>query len=201
LPLGFIWWLGWWEDAGFVTTTENAMALTVPLVVMVLPLIFFGTVAVEARIAVFFLLAFFLTGLAEEALSRGLLFRAFLPRGKWQAVLIPSVLFGLGHITQFLSGEMALRDNLVQIANALIFGILYGAVRLRVNNIWPLIVLHALGDIFAGLAGFFGPTAIYGMADVPAVFYGISWALKLGTAIYLVVSKPAAATIEGQAVG
>jgi membrane protease YdiL (CAAX protease family) len=35
--------------------------------------------------------AFFLTALGEEALSRGLLIRALLPRGKWEAVLILAI--------------------------------------------------------------------------------------------------------------
>jgi hypothetical protein len=96
---------------------------------------------------------------------------------------------------------MSLGDNLVQIANATMFGILYGAVRLRVNNIWPLIIIHMLGDLFAGLAGVFGVPDALPLGDVPATFWAIWWVLKLIPAIYLMLRTPATATIDGQAVG
>jgi membrane protease YdiL (CAAX protease family) len=200
IPLGFIGWLGWWEDAGFVTTTQNVLALTVPVIGIFFPLIYFGTVENGPQIVIFFIAAFFLTGLSEEALSRGLFVRVFLPHGRWQAVLIPAVLFGVGHIAQSLGPEMALQDNLVQIANALISGILVGAVRLRVNNIWPLIILHTLEDLFFGLSGFAGPNAIYGLADIPLSFFLILWVLSLGAAVYI-MNRPLAATIDGKPVG
>jgi membrane protease YdiL (CAAX protease family) len=201
IPFILIWWLGWWQDAGFVKTTQNAPAVAFPLIVALFTLAWFGTVPLENSLVIRLMVAFFLTGLGEEALSRGLLLRALLPRGKWQAVLIPSVLFGVSHITQFVFLGMSLGDNLVQIANATMFGILYGAVRLRVNNIWPLIIIHMLGDLFAGLAGVFGVPDALPLGDVPATFWAIWWVLKLIPAIYLMLRTPATATIDGQAVG
>jgi hypothetical protein len=201
LPLILIGWLGWWQDAGFVKTTQNAPAIAFPLIVALLLLAWFGTVALENRIVIRLLVAYFLTALGEEALSRGLLLRALLPRGKWEAVLIPSVLFGVSHITQSVFLGMPLGDNLLQIVDATLFGILYGAVRLRVNNIWPLIVLHMLGNTFAGLAGVFGVPDAIGFGGVPAAFWIIRWALELIPAAYLMLRKPATATIDGQAVG
>jgi membrane protease YdiL (CAAX protease family) len=111
------------------------------------------------------------------------------------------VLFGVSHITQFLFLGMSLGDNLVQIANATMTGILYAAVRLRVNNIWPLIIIHMLGDLFASVAGIFGIPNALPLGDVPAAFWIIRWSLELIPAIYLVLRKPATATIDGQAVG
>jgi membrane protease YdiL (CAAX protease family) len=106
----------------------------------------------------------------------------------------------VGHIVQFLGSHMALQDNLVQIAHALIGGILVGAVRLRVNNIWPLIILHTLEDLFFGLSGFAGPNAIYGLADIPVSFFLILWTLSLVATVYI-MNKPLAATVDGQPVG
>jgi hypothetical protein len=37
IPLILIGWLGWWQDAGFVTTTQHVPALIVPLIVALLP--------------------------------------------------------------------------------------------------------------------------------------------------------------------
>lgn len=200
VPLGLIWRLGWWEDAGFVSTTYNTSAMAIPVIGMLFSLMWYGVVTNEARIVPYYLLVVFLVGLGEDALSRGLFVRAFLPQGKWQAVLIPSFLFAISHITQFLGNDMPLQDNLAQMANALIFGILYGAVRLRINNIWPLVITHALNDFFYGIAGFGGPNAIRTLGEIPLSFYLILWPLSLAASVYF-MNKSLAATIDGKPVG
>jgi len=200
IPLGLIWWMGWWQDAGFVKTTQNAPAVAFPLIVALFILVWFGTIPLENMIVARLIVAFFLTGLGEEALSRGLLVRALLPRSKWEAVLIPAVLFGVSHITQSVFLGMPIGDNLVQIANATFGGILYGAVRVRINNIWPLIVIHMLGDLFSGLSGVFGVPDALGLGGVPVAFWAIRWALELIPAIYIMLRLPATATIDGKPV-
>ncbi len=199
IPLGFIHWLGWWEDAGFVAATQNVLALTVPFLLIFVFLPFFGTVTVEPRISLFITLIFFLTALGEEALSRGLLVRLFLPQGKWPAVLIPAILFGVAHVTQLVQG-MEIGANLLQVCNAIIFGVLYGAVRLRVNNIWPLIAIHMLFDLFAAISGVFGPAAVHTLSDIPALMWALVWVPSVATAIYL-MRKPVTATIDGVPAG
>lgn len=201
IPLILIGWMWWWQDAGFVRTTQNVPAIVFPLIVALFTLAWFGTVSLENSLVIRLLVAYFLTALGEEALSRGLLLRALLTRDKWQAVLIPAVLFGVSHITQFVFLGMPLGDNLVQITDATLFGVLYGAVRLRVNNIWPLIVLHMLGNSFTGFAGMFGVPGAIGLAGVPATFWIVRWALELIPAVYLMLRTSATATIDGQAVG
>jgi len=198
VSLYFIWWLGWWEDSGLVSTTKNVYALAVPLILMFFPLVFYGTVTLEAQRANYLLLAVLLTGISEEAIFRGLFVRAFLPHGKWQALLIPAVFFAAAHFTQSLGGLMTLQDNLVQITDALIFGILYGAVRLRINNIWPLIIIHALGDLFWVTAGLLD--GVFQMSDIPLWHYLIVWVPSIVAAVYL-MNKPIAATIDGKSVG
>jgi membrane protease YdiL (CAAX protease family) len=200
LPLVLIGWLGWWQDAGFVNSTQNASTLVVPLALMLLVLAWFGTVTSSGDAVIRLYLIFFLTGLGEEAMSRGLLLRALLPRGKWYAVLIPSVLFGVSHITQSLFLGMPFSDNMLQIVNAVMFGILYAGVRLRINNIWPLIIIHMLYDTFYGLTGMFGVPNATGFSGIPAAYFAITWMLALIPGIYFVM-RPAAATIDGKAVG
>ena len=56
VPLGFIWRLGWWKDAGFVSTTYNTYALAIPVIITLFSLMWFGTVANEARIVPYYLL-------------------------------------------------------------------------------------------------------------------------------------------------
>lgn len=200
LPLIFIGWLGWWQDAGFVNTTQNTSALLVPLLIALFILAWFGTAELPGGIVTRLYLAFFLTALSEEALSRGLLLRALLPHGKWQAVLIPSVLFGLGHITQFLFLDMPFDENLLQMVNAMMIGFLYAGVRLQVNNIWPIIIIHMLMDTFSGISGLFGVPNAMGLGGIPPSFFAVTWTLELIAGIYFVL-RPATATIDGKAFG
>ncbi len=190
-PLVFIWWLHWWEDTGFVTATQNVQVLWFPLVLMILPIAVFGAVALEVGMMRFFLVILLLTGLSEEALSRGLLLRALLPLGKWYAVLVPSVLFGLGHITQFLFLGMPLSDNLMQIAASMTFGMMYAALRLRIGSIWPLIILHMFVDVFYVLGGVAGPGAL----DIPVTFSIVLGVLQVAYAIYI-LRKPSVVSIS-----
>lgn len=69
------------------------------------------------------------------------------------------------------------------------------------NNIWPLIILHTLGDLFSGVSGVFGVPGAIGLAGVPATFWIVRWALELIPAIYLMLRTSSTATIDGRAVG
>jgi len=198
VPLVFIWRIGWWEDGGFVSTTQNAYVLTVPLFLMFFALVLRGTVDLETQRVNLLLVAVLLTGLSEEAIFRGLFMRAFLPRGKWQALLIPAVLFGAAHLVQSLGGLMTLKDNLLQITEAVTFGLLYGAVRLRINNIWPLIIIHAVEDLFFVTSGLLD--GVYVMTDIPMVYFLVKFGTSIIAAIYI-MRKPLAATIDGKPIG
>jgi len=198
VSLIFIWRIGWWKDAGLVNTTQNMYALAVPLILTFFPLIFYGTVKMELQRVNIFLLAVLFTGVSEEVVFRGLFIRAFLPHGKLKAVLIPAVLFGAVHIVQSLGGNLSLGDNLVQIANSFFYGLMFGAVRLRVNNVWPLIILHTVHDLFWVTTGL--PDGVITLAEIPLSEYLIEWIPSVVTAVYL-MRKPIAATINGVPVG
>jgi len=198
VSLIFIWRIGWLEDVGFVNKTQNVYALTVPLILTFFPLVFFGTTAMEPTRTSIFLLAVLFTGISEEAVFRGLFIRAFLPHGKWRAVLIPAVIFALAHIVQSLGGGMSLAENLTQIANAFFYGVMLGAVRLRVNNIWPLIILHTLIDMLWVTTGL--PDGVITMDQIPLSVYLVEWIPSIVAALYL-MRKPIAATINGVPVG
>jgi len=199
VPLIFIWRIGWWEDAGLVNTTQNVYALSVPFILACSPLMFFGTHTEGPQRATLILVAVFLTGLSEEAVYRGLFMRAFLPHGKLKAVLLSTVLFAAAHSVQSLGGGISsVEENLAQILQAFIFGLMYGAARLRVNNIWPLIILHALWDLFWTISGLTDGVRI--LSDIPLAFYLVVWGASIITAIYF-VRKPVVTTIDGKPVG
>lgn len=200
IPLGIIWRLGWWEDAGFVGAIQNPSALLVPVLMMPFPIVLFGTIGIEASVTLYWLVAVFLTGLSEETLSRGLFIRVFLPHGKWKAVLYPALLFGLSHLSSLFGSGMDITANLYQIILATMTAILVAAVRLRTNNIWPLIITHTLFDLFFVLAGLAGTNATRTLADVPLPAYVALWVVEIATAVYL-MSKPVVATIDGKPVG
>jgi membrane protease YdiL (CAAX protease family) len=78
--------------------------------------------------------------------------RILQPKGVWTAVLLSSLLFGLAHSTNLFirfSGNPVI--VVLQIIGAFTFGIGMAALRLRTNTIWPLILLHAFGDLFLHL--------------------------------------------------
>jgi len=199
VPLIFIWQIGWWEDAGFVNTTQNVYALSVPFILACSPLMFFGTHAEGPQRSTLILVAVFLTGLSEEAVYRGLFMRAFLPHSKLQAILFSTVLFAAAHSVQSLGGGISsVKDNVAQILQAFVFGLMYAPARLRVNNIWPLIILHALWDLFWTISGLTDGVRI--LSDIPLAFYLVVWGASIITAIYL-ARKPVVATIDGKPVG
>ena len=195
LPLVLIWRLGWWRSSGFTTTTLNNHLLWIPLLAMLLPLIAYGTVATENRLIVYFLVAMFLTAVGEEALSRGLLLRALLPLGKWIAVLLPAFLFAIGHITQFLFVGMPLSLNLLQIVHNFFFGAMYGAARLRVGSLWPLVIIHTFNNVFYIMAGITGPNAIN---EPPIPIMIAFWIIEI---VYVVVilRKPSVVALSEEA--
>jgi membrane protease YdiL (CAAX protease family) len=199
IPLGIIWRLGWWKDAGFVGITQNAYALAVPVLMTPFAVMLFGTVENGSAVVIFYVVAFFLTGLGEEALSRGLFVRVFLPHGKWQAVIYPALLFGFSHVSQVFGSGMGLSEILVIITNGIAFAILYGAVRLRINNIWPLIMIHTIWDLFFVLSGVAGPNAVRGLDDIPLPAFLVLWVVEIVSTVYL-MNKPISATIDGKPV-
>lgn len=192
LALGLIWWLGWWRKAGFTTTAYNVPDLWVPLLLIFAPMMVFGTIVNEPRVMIIILVLMFFTALGEEALSRGVFVQALLPLGKWYVVLVPSVLFGLGHISQFLFLGMPLAVNLLQITYNIAYGMMYAALRLRVGSLWPLIMLHMVGNTLAVVAGIFGPNAIH---EAPIGVLAVIGVVEIAYTIYL-LRKPLVVTIS-----
>ena len=90
--------------------------------------------------------AYAATAVFEEGMWRGVMLGLLRPTGVWRAVLISSLLFGLGHL-----GNTALRGIsfliVLQAFGAAIQGIGFAALRLRTNTIWPLIIIHGLHDL------------------------------------------------------
>ncbi len=139
-------------------------------------------------------LLFFLVGVAEEVLTRGILFRLLEQGlGTWAALGLSAVLFGLGH-----RGNPGATTQ-SSLALALEAGVLLAAAYVATRSLWLPIGLHAAWDFFEGpvygahvsgialpsvlQASFPGPAWLTGgafgpEAGVPAVVLGTA----LGTA-------------------
>lgn len=89
-------------------------------------------------------------GIYEEFLCRGWLQNEFIERfgndrkGVIKSIVISSLIFGLMHLSNI--SIQSTFDTVLQIINALAMGMLLGSIYYKSNNIWTVIVLHALWD-------------------------------------------------------
>lgn len=84
-------------------------------------------------------------GVCEEFLYRGFAMGAFSRVGfpAWVVVILTAVLFGLAHAYQGRSGMLG----------TFVMGILFGVVRLAYDTLVPVMMMHAIVDLVAGIAG------------------------------------------------
>lgn len=86
-------------------------------------------------------------GYAEELIFRGFLFKAILKDGNVRtAIIISSVTFGLGHISNLLIGQ-DLAETLVQIVFAVAVGFVFTMVFYKGGSLWPCILAHSVIDV------------------------------------------------------
>lgn len=146
--------LGWWRIAGFNRTSEwrDVGLVVIPfLIVIGLPFLK-GINLGNGRSFWYLVVGYALTGFMEEGLMRGIVLRVLAPTGITRSVIISSLLFGLLHI-----GNMLYRNPfivLAQMLGAFVQGIGLGAIRLRTNTIWFVIILHGLHDLFLKYTNF-----------------------------------------------
>lgn len=84
-------------------------------------------------------------GACEEFLYRGFAMGALSRVGfpAWAVVILTAVLFGLAHAYQGRSG----------ILGTFVMGVLFGVVRLAYDTLIPVVIMHAIVDLVAGIAG------------------------------------------------
>lgn len=160
----------WWSLAGLTSRGRQLRLYWLPVLLLAVP--FVGGVRAVPWSAVGVLaVAYLATAVFEEGMWRGVMVGLLRPTGVWKAVLISSVLFGLGHL-----GNSALRGISPLIAaqafGAAVQGIGFAALRLRTNTIWPLIALHAVHDFFLQMSALPIPLVEVPIDTITAV-YGI----------------------------
>jgi membrane protease YdiL (CAAX protease family) len=149
--------LHWWRRVGFTPIVEwRAPHLVVPLfLILALPIVglsargIMATTALVLTLQVGFLL---IDIFMEEVTYRGVILEALAGLSSGSRVTLSAMLFGLSHLDNlFLPGADEL-GVAYQIFEAALVGILFAAVRLRMNTIWPVMIVHAIYDLMLVLA-------------------------------------------------
>jgi membrane protease YdiL (CAAX protease family) len=149
--------LQWWRRVGFTPVREwRAPHLVIPLLlILALPIVGLSARGVMATTALvltlqagFLLIDIFM----EEVTYRGVILEALAGLSSGSRVMLSAILFGLSHLDNlFLPGADEL-GVAYQIFEATLVGILFAAVRLRMNTIWPVMIVHATYDLTLVLA-------------------------------------------------
>lgn len=160
LVIGALSALGWWRAVGFTRPAHpRHLLFFLPLLLPALINLAVGLNVPGLSLFTQLLAIAFLIGFAEEAIFRGLMLNALKARGLWQAAIITSLLFGLSHSLNLLSGKSG-ADILIQIAYAVAVGFAFAALVLKKGILWPLVIAHALIDF----------TSFIGKDTIPAVW-------------------------------
>lgn len=87
-------------------------------------------------------------GINEEIYSRGLVQQTLTPLGPMRAAVGVAVLFGVGHLQNYLFFGASLNDTLWQMLSAGLFGFTCAGLRYAIGSVWPMVVVHGLDDFF-----------------------------------------------------
>ena len=118
----------------------------VPLVIIATVNIWFGACFNMNLLATaVYFVAMILTGIAEEMLFRGLLFRAMSKSNVKSAIIVTSITFGIGHIVNLVNGNSAdYVETICQICYAVAIGFLLAAVLVVGKSLIPCIITHSM---------------------------------------------------------
>ncbi len=90
-------------------------------------------------------------------------------RNEWKAIIISALIFGGMHLVNL--GHIDFTNVIVQIINACAGGILFGAIFIKLRNIWALIMIHFLVDWISLVIGecFVGTSTVLSVQMSPLV--------------------------------
>lgn len=186
-----LWRFGWLGPAGITRLSGRRLWFITLLILFytgVSALIaFFGTLRVDLSLnsnMMPVLVHTTMAGVMEEILFRGLILYVLVSkwgrsrRGLLSAVSLTAFLFGALHFVNLAGGEADVTT--LQVAEALVSAILYGALVLTSSSIWPVVVLHSGINLLVNVAalnvpGFAGTAGQYlalVLLETPLTLYG-----------------------------
>lgn len=113
----------------------------------------------------------------EETWFRGIIVAVLQPKGIRTAMVVSSVLFGVMHLAN-LAGGADLVSSLLQMAFALIFGLVAAELVIVTGSLWPAILWHAAWDFVNYVGGNeITPLALAGVGLSCAVM--VAYAIRL----------------------
>ncbi|MCA1076456.1 CPBP family intramembrane metalloprotease [Clostridium bowmanii] len=118
----------------------------IPVVLSELPLILVGVDFkgfTYVSVLIFFTLA---VGISEEVYFRGIILKLLKDNfSVKQTIVISALVFGIGHFASILVGQ-SIVEVLLQIINAIVFGILAAEIVMITKSLFPVIIWHLLFD-------------------------------------------------------
>lgn len=131
---------------GKVKCKANKLMYYVPLAVIATVNIWFGVCFKMDMLAIaVYFAAMIITGIVEEMLFRGLLFKAMSKSNVRSAIIVTSITFGIGHIVNLVNGNSVdYVETICQILYAVAIGFLLAAVLYVGESIIPCIITHSM---------------------------------------------------------
>jgi membrane protease YdiL (CAAX protease family) len=193
--IGFLlllWRFDWLESAGITRLGTRRLWLIILLILLYSGVIalysFFSTLKVHIALSsdmIPDLTHTTMAGVMEEILFRGVILYALVSRwgssrrGIVSAVLVSAFLFGSLHFFNLATGEFGI--TAVQVSEAFLSAILYGALVLVGGSIWPAIALHSLINLLVNMVALSMPDftislsnfLTFTLLEMPLVIYGL----------------------------
>ncbi|MFJ7907329.1 lysostaphin resistance A-like protein [Kitasatospora sp. NPDC096204] len=121
-------------------------------------------------------------GVSEELGSRALVLEVARPLGPVRAAGLTAVLFGVGHLDNWLFFDAPLGNTLWQVVEAGAFGFCLCGARLYIGSIWPLVLVHGLSDYLQ----------IYSPGKTPDWLQALGVVVDLALGLVLLLRAPTA---------
>lgn len=154
----------------------------VPLLIIVLVQPVMNGLNVELTAARILVIVIFtmIVGYTEESVFRGIIRDKLKSKGQVFYIVFSSLLFGILHISNALSGKDAL-SVLLQVINALLIGVILALLIATTQHIIPLIVFHFAYDALALVSNENPDQEILGISilNILYILYGIYLILHL----------------------
>jgi membrane protease YdiL (CAAX protease family) len=171
-------YLKWWAQVGWKGPDNlRDLRLLVPpaLSLLILLLILLSTGLPPARVLVLVIINTLMVGISEELMFRGILLHgASSSFGTWRAVWVTAIIFGSVHtLNSLITGDLLASE--IQALFAGMFGVWTAVLRVRLDTIIPVIIIHWLWDCLVFLTGSSGGIAFF--LSLVLFVYGL-WLLR-----------------------